>query len=80
MPANRCWLGARAGVRKPPRKEPAGWRTWFRRYGRFDGSAWFAVGALMRLKGGTAQVDRRARPAEVAHDAVWRLKTPVASG
>ncbi|MER9977109.1 hypothetical protein [Mesorhizobium sp. M0085] len=46
----------------------------------FDGSAWLAVGALMRLTGGTAQVDRRARPAEAAHDAVWRLKNPVACG
>ena len=41
----------------------------------FDGSAWSAVGALMRLTGGTAQVDGRAGSAEAAHDAVWRLKS-----
>jgi hypothetical protein len=33
MPAMPVVPGAGAGVRKPPRKEPAGWRVRFRRYG-----------------------------------------------
>jgi hypothetical protein len=71
MPAIDVAAGAGAGVRKPPVNEPAGVQSAVPALWGFDGIAWFAGAARMRLASGNDAVGVRARPTDAMSAAAW---------